>query len=218
VSPGRRTGRARGFAYPIPIPVRSAYVELAVDPAATESEVRWALSEKRRQLGLEKAKHQMLLNETLDKVPGLRQAEQRVSERRQQESSPAAAALLAEAERDLAHLERKALQENAKFLDSRTECERLDKELHGWNKLSLDRPDERLKYDQRTPPLSLLKLRDCGRAAFTERRAGLSLIRRDVATFLEARGEVVFHPTDVTRNDFRGDFHWNELLDGPERP
>jgi hypothetical protein len=66
------------------------------------------------------------------------------------------------------------------------------------------------------PPLALLKLRDCSPTDPADRRATLQSIRKEVAAFLEARGEIVFHPSDLTRDDFRGDYQPHDLLDPPE--
>jgi hypothetical protein len=82
------------------------------------------------------------------------------------------------------------------------------------NRWDLDKPDARHAYDCVHPPLALLKLEDCGGAALTDRRTYLFLLRSAIAEFLEAQGEEVLHPSDLTRQDFIGDFSFHPLLDG----
>jgi hypothetical protein len=88
-------------------------------------------------------------------------------------------------------------------------------EINGWN---LDKPEARLAYDCDHPPLALLKLDPSADAALTEPRTCLFLLRSAIAEFLEARGEAVFHPSDLTRPDFTDDFSFHELLDGDREP
>jgi hypothetical protein len=88
-------------------------------------------------------------------------------------------------------------------------------EINGWN---LDMPDARLAYDCDHPPLALLKLAPSADAALTEPRTCLFLLRSAIAEFLDAKGEAVFHPSDLTRRDFTDDFSFHELLDADREP
>ena len=74
-------------------------------------------------------------------------------------------------------------------------------------------PKSRLAYDQANPPLELLKLKSCVPAALADNRAVLALLRRDIGDFLTSHGEGIFHPSDLTRQDFEDDFTYNPLLD-----
>jgi hypothetical protein len=85
-------------------------------------------------------------------------------------------------------------------------------DINQWN---LDKPDARLAYDCAHPPLALLKLAPSADAALTDPRTCLFLLRSAISEFLEARGEEVFHPSDLTRRDFTDEFDVHELLDGP---
>jgi len=68
------------------------------------------------------------------------------------------------------------------------------------------------------PPLDLLTLTECPSQPFadpTDTRTPLVQLRRELARFLASHGEDVYHPSDLTRDDFTADFTPNELLDGP---
>jgi len=82
-------------------------------------------------------------------------------------------------------------------------------EVHGWD---LDKPEKRSAYDCANPPLALLKLEDAGVAALADPRLRLFLLRREISDFLLAKGEAAFHPSDLTRRDFAGDFTPNPIL------
>jgi hypothetical protein len=84
-------------------------------------------------------------------------------------------------------------------------------DINQWN---LDKPDARLVYDCAHPPLALLKLAPPADAALRDPRTFLFLLRSAISEFLNAHGEEVFHPSDVTRRDFTDDFDHHELLDG----
>ena len=92
--------------------------------------------------------------------------------------------------------------------------EALGRKAREVNRWDLDKPDARYAYDCAHPPLALLKLEDCGDGGLTDRRTSLFLLRSAVAEALEARGEEVLHPSDLTRQDFSGDFSFHPLLDG----
>jgi hypothetical protein len=78
--------------------------------------------------------------------------------------------------------------------------------------------ETRLAYDRAHPPLALLKLEDCADPMFVDERTHLFLLRLAISAFLEARGEPVFHPSDLTRRDFSDDFRFNPVLDLDQEP
>jgi hypothetical protein len=92
--------------------------------------------------------------------------------------------------------------------------EALGRQAREVNRWDVDKPDARYAYDCAHPPLALLKLEDCGDGGLTERRTYLFLMRSAMAESLEAQGEAVLHPSDLTRQDFTGDFSFHPLLDG----
>ena len=115
----------------------------------------------------------------------------------------------------IAQLERKAISVQPRFLELREQTSSLDRRILDLNRLSLEKPAERLAYDSAHPPLALFKLTSCTRdEALIDRRTSLALLRADLSGFLEAQGEAVFHPSDLTRTDFSGDFASTPLLDG----
>lgn len=90
----------------------------------------------------------------------------------------------------------------------------LSDELLELNGLDLDRTEGREKYDEEHPPFGLLKLQAGEDPLFEDQRATLHVLRRELCDWIEARGEHVTHPTDLTRRDFRGDFTYHPALDG----
>jgi hypothetical protein len=70
------------------------------------------------------------------------------------------------------------------------------------------------------PPCDLLKLERDASNPFAaaedldlDRRLTLVLLRRELAKFLSGKGEDVYHPSDLTREDFSGDYDFHDLLD-----
>ncbi len=89
----------------------------------------------------------------------------------------------------------------------------LREQIEELNLLALEMSDKRAAYDRAHPPLGLLKLEDCTLDGFVTGAACLQLVRSDVARYLSAQGEPVFHPSDFTRDEFVSDFTANPLLD-----
>jgi hypothetical protein len=83
-------------------------------------------------------------------------------------------------------------------------------EVNGWE---IDRPDKRLAYDCGHPPLALLRLEESGSPGLSDVHTSLLLLRRSISEFLTEAGEEVFHPSDLTRQDFSDDFSRNPVLD-----
>jgi len=80
--------------------------------------------------------------------------------------------------------------------------------------LKLQSEEERQTYDRAHPPLELLRLADPVKDRFaTDPVLVLPLVRRELAEFLGQQGVEVYHPTDLTREDFAADFTLLELLD-----
>lgn len=79
--------------------------------------------------------------------------------------------------------------------------------------VNLENTQARAEYDARQPPLALLRLEQTWSPLFDERETALAVLRRHTEAFLAAAGEAVFHPSDVSRTDFSGDFARNPLLD-----
>jgi len=94
----------------------------------------------------------------------------------------------------------------------------LNEELDRFNleMSKLENPENRKAYDASHPPCALLKL-DSLDFPLSNRRLLPLLLRREVSQFLEALGEPVFHPSDLTRSDFTGDFTPSPLLQTPGR-
>jgi hypothetical protein len=146
-------------------------------------------------------------------VPELSRARQRVAEL---ESGPrdALAQELRSAHSRLADLETQAELLHPELRSLRRRADELGRRILELNEVRLEDPQGRKAYDDAHPPLGLLKLADCTRDAFTEQKAALHLVRRELSRFLVERGEEVFHPSDLTREDFTADFTPHPILDG----
>ncbi|WP_438295816.1 hypothetical protein [Streptomyces sp. HUAS TT7] len=80
--------------------------------------------------------------------------------------------------------------------------------------VSLESAEARALHDARFPPLPLLRLEPTWEPVLDDRDAGLTVLRREIETFLTAAGESVHHPMDTTRTDFTSDFTRTHVLDG----
>jgi len=206
------------FDYPLPIPQKTLYSQLGIEPEAADDEIRAATGGTDSRLKDERAAAERALEEIYAAVPGLKDAHDLV--RTLQGAGKEGADGLAEAQRKLADLERKAQSVNPDFRQLRERPAELSRKIEENNKLPLSSREGRNAYDQANPPLALFKLADCARDGFTANKVALTLVRREIAQFLTSRGEEIFHPSDLTREDFSADFYPNPILDGghDERP
>ena len=205
------------FDYPLPIPSDTVYQQLGVEPDATDDDIRFALAATRRRLEAEKREADVELQAVFAELPELKTAYQQL-DLAQEAGGSTPAADLRRTQSTIAQLERKAIGMQHRFKELRGQAASLARRILDLNRLSLEKPEERLKYDSAHPPLALLKLTACTRdEPLLDRRATLKLLRTELCRFLEARGETVFHPSDLTRVDFSGDFTPNPFLDGEPR-
>jgi hypothetical protein len=213
VSPRGEDREDQLFSAPLPTPTPRLYRELGVQPDASSDEVAWAKVSASARLRREQAGLEQALDTLEAEVGGLRDAAERLRRLRGAEQ-PAADELL-DAERTLARLEIEAFAVDPLFRDKRrrlAEVQQTILELAGGG---LDEPGKRLEYDRAHPPLAILKLEECAEGAFEDPRTCLFLLHTTLASFLAGQGERVYHPSDLTREDFSADFDHNELLDGP---
>lgn len=197
----------------LPRPSWSQYATLGVGPEVTVEELREATRERIALLNARKKAIEAELEAVYTSVPGLKEA---VAAAKQ---SPGAGERPASGGRagtpSLAVLEQRAGGVNPNYRTLSDELRSLEDQVNQINNLGLENPTKRLAYDRANPPFELMKLTPCDRDDLTDPATVFALLRRELAAFLTAQGEEVFHPTDTTRLDFRGDFTPNPLLDGP---
>ncbi len=99
------------------------------------------------------------------------------------------------------------------FKELESEKERLELELNELNNSPLHAPEDRGKYNRAHPPLDLLAIVPYDIGQFADRRTVCDEIRRNAGAFLEAQGQYVPPPSDLGREDFRGDFELCAALD-----
>jgi hypothetical protein len=184
------------FDYPLPIPRCTLYHRLVLDPWASTEEILEIKAELIGRLTQEKSGITQKLNTLYAELPKLKQPDLDAQER--------------------TRLEQRALGILPDYYALREREQQLDEEINELNQLPLLKPETRLTYDRRTPPLELLKLADAAPDWFFDNRLALALLRREVADFLASRGEPAYHPSDLTRTDFSGDFTYHPHVDGPE--
>lgn len=102
----------------------------------------------------------------------------------------------------------------ARSREIRRALDEIDRRKVQLNQITIDNPEARQAYDREHPPFGLLKLEDASRDGFVATRTALTLIRRELSRLFSSQGEDVFHPSDLHREDFTGDFTPNSLLDG----
>lgn len=200
------------FTLPLILPAESAYKELGIDVESSPEEVREAKNEASQRVAKELAELKRELELVRAELPGLQPARERM---RTISDSPSAfkPREIEQAQATLAAQELLAIKINDNFAQLETRISKLEQRLIDINGITIDGPEQRRIYDSQRPPLALLKVASTATDSFLESSSVLHLLRRDVAAFLEKRGEVVFHPSDLTRSDFTADFTPNPILD-----
>lgn len=201
------------FDYPIPLPSKTVYDDLGIGPDATEDEIRFARSEATKRFEQEEKALRESLDRTFSKVAGLREAYDGLKTL-QLAGGDADTRALGRAQARVTDLERAATVHDPEFKAKLRRVDAIARRGEDLNRLALDTAQGRLAYDRKHPPLALLRLEDCTIDGFVEPRTALVLLRGELSRFLEARGERVRHPSDLTRERFDEDFQRNPLLDG----
>jgi molecular chaperone DnaK (HSP70) len=205
------------FDYPIALPQRTAYHDIDIELDASHEEVRWAKYTRSDQLKGEQRELQKKLDDVYKQVSGLREAYRTVQDLHGQ-GAEVDESKVKEAQEQLRALEREAQRIDPEFRKNRDRVAKLEAELNDLNNKAVDKLDKRAEYDRTNPPLALLRLADCARLGFLEDpRTTLFLLRKELAEFLAQRVGDVFHPSDLTREDFSHDFTANRILDGGYR-
>jgi DNA repair exonuclease SbcCD ATPase subunit len=207
------------FDYPLWVSRETHYTLLGIPPEATADEIREAINERKQDLAAQVVEIARQVKEVYDKVPDLKKAEEEVRTLRAQrdEGKPVDGAAMAAAQKRLDEAEAKARRVNAEFRALQRKQAELEATASGLNNLGLQNTEQRQAYKRAHPPLDLLELTDCASEPFADpadTRTPLVQLRRELARFLASLGEEVYHPSDLTREDFTADFTYNELLDG----
>lgn len=202
------------FDYPIHLPRDTDYHLFGLGPEATADEIREAATEVVAQLQAQADAAERRIAEIQAQVAGLREAtdELKALRDRAEEVDPTE---YARAQRTLRELEDQAAAIEPQYRELCARPAELKERIEKINCLPLHNPSGRAEYDQAHPPLELLKLADCGQDELFDNRLVLGLVRQELSQFFSAQGEEVFHPSDLTREDFSSDFHPNPILDGP---
>lgn len=215
--PGLQAGWCEGecvFDYPISVPRDTLYARLGIPPEATMAEVQDAKGALVEEIGVARRRVEKRLAEVDEQVAGLAEArstlERAINEGASDEEKSSIRSRLND-------LERKAEEFCPEYRSLRREQDDLHKRLIEINGMVISDPKGRADYDLEHPPLSVLRLTDCGPDLLGDHPDALPLLRAEISRFLEDKGETVFHPTDVTRRDFSGDLTHTPLLDGEER-
>jgi hypothetical protein len=204
--------------YPFVVPHQSVYTLLGVDPEASSDEVRDAKLETCTRLDAELKAINKRLSGIYDKVPGLRQAEKSVSNlmaRSSKEGSDCAAGIeaLKKTQQEHSLLFRQARAVDPHFADLKHQAGELERQIREMNSLNLDNPRVRDEYDEKHPPFAILKLENCRRDEFRLNNVAVKIVRRELSKYLQTQNEVVYHPSDLSRQDFTGDFSYCPILD-----
>jgi hypothetical protein len=205
------------FSAPLPIPTGTLYQRLRLDPDASDEEVAWARVAAVTRLSRERDALDDSLRRLDKEVGGLARARDQLGQLRaagNQADGPA----LGDAERLVRELEILAFRKDPQFRAKQRRSAEIDQAILQLTEGGLDEPRKRLQYDCDHPPLALLALEDCADGGLRDPRVRLVLLRTAVAAFLAERGERVFHPSDLTRQDFSADFSLNPALDERTAP
>jgi hypothetical protein len=205
------------FDYPLPIPRRNTHYEvLDVGPEATAHEIGQAGQVLKRSFKQQGTAAQRRLEAVYAEVSGLREAHDTVArliaegDRADHRDESRAAT------RELARLEKRALAIEPEYRALRERVTEMNRRIEEINAMKLQDPKVRRDYDRDHAPLELLKLADPARRDFAaDARTTMLLLRRELSRFLEEGGHEVYHPSDLTRDNFERDFIPTPLLDGP---
>jgi predicted nucleic acid-binding Zn-ribbon protein len=197
------------FDFPLPPAPFGLYEQLGLSPEATAEEINEARQELASELQSEKRQVDKQLDEVYQHVDGLREVYGKLGGENSENDPRAFRAMQSQ----VAQLEDRACQFNSEYSLLREQAADLERRIHETNLIKLQNPQERLVYDQSHPPLELLKLADCGSGPFDDRKVVVALIRAELSEFFEQAGEAVYHPSDLTREDFTDDFTHDPLLD-----
>jgi len=201
--------------YPLILPVKTEYDELSIGPEVGNQEIRTAQHELIEELRARCRAAQTRLQQIYAQVEGLEEALRRIDELRQNDQTDPMEIL--NQERRLAELQQTARELDPDFAQLHDRVRELEQQEEAVNRMRILKAD-RADYDREHPPLELLKLENCTRDEFAlDSPLLLWLLRRELGRFLRIRGEAVFHPSDLTRDDFRSDFTKNKYLDDPQR-
>lgn len=205
------------FDLPFPIPQGTVYERLGLGPDATSHEIREALSEYKNALERRLADCVGRLEGIRADLPEYRRARQRC-DTLASHAGPADPAALHAAEKELKRIERQVVRDFPELEPLSEEVLRLGHEISALNELAMDQTASREAYDASHPPYEILKLADCARSGFPDRRRTLWLVREEVSRYIESQGMLCAHASDLNRHDFRADFTFTPLLDGEETP
>ena len=200
--------------YPYSV-ARGDYHTLGVGPEATVEEISQAKIEVVGALNAKKNRIDKRIKEVSSTFEGLEEA-YKEAKRIQADPEGSAPQDVRVAAQRLARLERDAQAIEPDFSRLREMSHDVQLSIEAVNRMQLQNPDDRLEYDRAHPPFALLKLSKNERDQFaTVQQLTLPLLRRELSRFLTVKGEEVFHPSDLTREDFSADFTHHPLLDGP---
>lgn len=193
------------------VPSGTQYSTLGMCPDAHTNDIRDAQRDLTLALQGEKAEAERELAAVHAAVPGLAQA---AREHEAAVGRGAAGPEVRAAARRLAEQQSVARAVNQDYQRVVERLRRVEAAINELNVLDLTNPTKRREYDQANPPFELLKFADCTRDGLADPAVAMALLRKAMVEFLDGRGEEVYHPSDLTRRDFRTDYTFHPLLDG----
>jgi chromosome segregation ATPase len=202
------------FDYPLPLRRGGLYEQLNLGPEATAEEISESRQEVASQLQTQQTSLRRRLERVYQQVDGLQQAFQRLKTLDEQ-GADADPVEYRRTQQRLTTLEEQATVVDPEFRSLREQALQVEQRIHEVNLMPLQNPEERLEYDRANPPFELLKLAACTHSPFDDSKVVLAVIRQEVSEFLVQAGESVYHPSDLTREDFTHDFAHDPTLDGP---
>ena len=117
-------------------------------------------------------------------------------------------------EQNKKYIEAGLLREGVSLLDPEKEIERLNEEILYVTAFDPGKTEKRDEYDILFPPAILLRPDYDIPKVYTDRKTLLYVLREDLVDFFEnTRKLKCYHPTDLSRKDFRSDFRPNDILD-----
>ncbi len=177
------------------------YSALMLTPAASGSDIALAAEYKKKTAQAALAALHAEMEDLFAPFPGLSKLQDAMDKRREYD------------EKQYETLLEKAKKQSPQLLELLQKKRRLEKELETSGEMVFARHDERVAYDDDNAPFAMLKFEDKASGVPADAMETLMLIRRDILAAMEKSAETVYHPSDLTRTDFTGEYTYHKLLD-----
>lgn len=177
------------------------YGALLLTPAASGNDIVLAAEYKKKTTRAALDSIQTELKGLFAPFPGLAQLQEAMDKRQDYD------------EKQYEALLEKAKKQSPQLIEALHKKRQLEKELETSGETVFARYDERVAYDEANAPFAMLKFEEKAACVPADGIETLMLVRRDLLSAMEQSAGDVYHPSDLTRTDFTGEYTYHKLLD-----